>query len=92
MDEKTNYVKKRVRGHIFYFKFDDTVPELLHIYARHMTEPSDAVKTFFTSVPKWNEKRRRFENYSQTHGIFWFWINEEQKEIMIVTCFKIEEN
>lgn len=33
----------------------------------------------------------RYENYSETHGIYWFWLNEFDK-VMMITCFKIGEN
>jgi hypothetical protein len=90
-EEYIDYIKKKARGHIFYFKYDHDAPDLLHIYARHLTEPVDAIKTFFTSTPEWNEKRERFENYSETHGLFWFWLNEIEKKVMIVTCFRREK-
>jgi hypothetical protein len=75
----------------FVFKYDDDAPEILHIFARHLTSIDDALDTFFegTSEP-WNAERRRFETYSETHGLFWFWI-EEERVVMVVSCFRISE-
>lgn len=84
---------KRVReeGITFLFKYEEDAPELLHIYVRHLTTVDDALDVYFKTTPKWNEERNRYENYSETHGIYWFWLNEFDK-IMIITCFKIGEN
>jgi hypothetical protein len=39
---------RRVDGGItFVFKAEPGHPELLHIFARHRTEPDDAINTFF---------------------------------------------
>ncbi len=76
-------------GITFLFKYDEVDPTLLHIYARHLMEIDDALDLFFETEPKWNEQFRRFENYSETCGLFWFWRNEEKRQVMIITCFRI---
>jgi hypothetical protein len=60
-----------------------------HIYARHLSEIDDALDVFFDTKATWNEQFRRFENYSNTHGLFWFWLNESKKEVQIISCFRI---
>lgn len=75
----------------FVFKYDEDAPELLHIYARHLTSVEDAVDTFFDGTTEtWNAARSRFETYSNTHGLFWFWI-EEERVVMVVSCFRLGE-
>ena len=72
-----------------FFRYDTVDPSILHIYARHLTSIDDALDVFFDTEPKWNEEYERFENYSVTHGLFWFWKNEERKIVVIITCFRI---
>lgn len=75
----------------FVFKYDDDAPELLHIFARHLTSIDDALDTFFDGhTCGWNEQRARFETYSETHGLYWFWI-EEGSVVMVVSCFRVNE-
>lgn len=37
------------------FKFDDVAPDLLHIYARHLTTSKEDIETFFERETSWNE-------------------------------------
>jgi hypothetical protein len=78
----------RARGIKFVFKHDAVDPELLHIYARHMTTPQDAAATFFAAQSTWDEENQRFETYSTTHGLFWFWL-KENSGVMVISCFRI---
>lgn len=78
----------RARGIKFVFKYDDAAQDLLHIYVRHLTTPQDAVNTFFSARATWNEEFNRFETFSASHGLFWFWL-EEEKTVMIISCFRI---
>ena len=82
------YQVKRVNGIKFLFKFDEQALDLLHIYARHLTSPKDAVATFFEGQTTWNEQLERFETYSTSHCVYWFWLKKD-KDVMIVSCFKI---
>jgi hypothetical protein len=76
------------QGIRFVFKYDDDAPELLHIFARHLTTIDDALDVFFEGEEEvWNDERHRFETFSSTHGLFWFWI-EENRVVMVVTCFR----
>ncbi len=72
----------------FVFKYDDDAPELLHIFARHLTTIDDALDTFFSGETTWNDERERFETYSESHGLFWFWL-EEGRVVMVITCFSL---
>lgn len=73
----------------FVFRMEDDAPDLLHIYARHLTTIDDALDVYFNTVPVWNERYERYENYSNTHGLYWFWLSEPDKVVMIVSCFRL---
>ena len=73
----------------FVFKYDEDNPEMLHIHVRHLTTTDDAIGLFFSQDPVWDEKYKRFENYSETHGLYWFWLNELKKVVMVVSCFRL---
>ena len=73
----------------FVFKYDDDAPDLLHIYARHLTSVDDVLDTFFEGQQEsWNEERSRFETYSESHGLFWFWL-ETDRAVMVISCFRL---
>ncbi len=76
------------KGITFIFKMDVVDPDLLHIYARHLTTIDDALDVFFDSTPNWNEQFERYENHTATHGLYWFWINQPSKIVMVVSCFR----
>ena len=73
---------------LFYFKYDKTNPAILHIYARHLTSIDDALNVFFNTRSIWNEQYQRYEALTKTHGLYWFWRNEQKREITIITCFR----
>jgi hypothetical protein len=79
-------------GIVFVFRHDPDAPELLHIFARHTTSPDDAIATFFdhTQETTWNQRHQRFETYSQTHGLYWFW-REMGRVVMVISCFRLPE-
>ena len=56
-------VRDQASGIRFYFKYDPDAPELLHIYARHLTDENDALATYFDphGQTRWNAGRQRFE-------------------------------
>ena len=84
------YKNVEFQGVRFVFKYDDDAPDLLHIFARHLTGIDDAIDTFFQAEREtWNEERSRFETYSTTHGLFWFWI-EEDRTVMVISCFRLD--
>lgn len=74
-------------GLVFVFKYDVDAPDLLHIYARHTTTPEEAVETFFGGETTWNAALRRFETSTDTHGLYWFWL-EPDAVVMVVFCFR----
>ena len=54
---------------MFYFLYDRTRPDELHITVRHGTYPLEAIETFFEGETTWNEDRKRFETLTVTHGL-----------------------
>lgn len=83
------YTVKRSNQHIFFFKHESDTLELLHIYVRHLTTEQDAIIAFFSGTTTWNKTRKRFETTNTKHTVYWFWMDEAQKKVMIVTCFSV---
>ena len=76
---RPEYEHVKCNGLIFVFKYDYKKPDMLHIYSRHMTTPDDALNLYFNQDAVWNEERKRYANFSKTHGLYWFWCNEEKR-------------
>jgi hypothetical protein len=43
--------------------------------------------TFFEGDTRWNAERRRFETSTDTHTLYWFWL-EQNAVVMVVSCFR----
>lgn len=86
---KDIYTIESYNHHIFYFKHEPELPDLLHIYVRHLTSPNDAMQTFFKGTTQWNHKRNRFETHTSKHTIYWIWIDIHMRKVLIITCFTI---
>jgi len=84
---KNKYTIKRSCGHTFFFKHEDEAPELLHIYVRHLTTPEDSITAFFTGKAIWNKDNKRFENKTEKHTVYWLWLDEKDKKVLIISCF-----
>lgn len=59
--KKNQYEVVKVKGYTFFFKYEPPENELLHIWVRHLTKPENAIRTFFTSNPVWNDEHKRYE-------------------------------
>lgn len=81
------YKNYRAQGITFVFKYEDDHPEILHIYARHLKEPDDAMDIFFSGQTSWNSNQNLWETLLDGEGVWWYWINEDKKVVMIVSCF-----
>ena len=75
------------RGHVFLFKYDTDDETVLHIYARHLTQPSEAIECFFAGKTTRNHERNRYETTTETHCLYWFWMNEAERVVYVITCF-----
>lgn len=81
------YKHLRVNGVTFVFKYETDYPDLLHIFARHRKEPDDAIYIFFNGQTSWNSAQNLNETMLDGEGLWWFWIKEEEKVVMVVSCF-----
>lgn len=72
----------------FFFKYEPSAPELLHIYVRHLTTIGQALWVWTNGETELNEKYKRFETETDTHGLFWTWMDEKKKKVMIISCFE----
>ena len=73
---------------IFFFKYDPSSPELLHIYVRHLTTVGQALFVWFNGKTIFNEVYNRFETETETHCLYWNWINKEEKKVIVISCFE----
>lgn len=87
---KRQYEVIECEGITFFFAYDKDAPEMLPIYVRHLTEIDNALDAYFDGQSTWNPKHQCFETYNKTHGLFWFWLSQEEQKIMVITCFKLE--
>jgi len=85
---RPEYEHVKCDKYIFVFKYDEKQRDMLHIQARHMTTPNDAVNLFFSYKSVWDEEKERFASYSDTHGLYWCWCNEPKKVVMVISCFR----
>lgn len=76
------------RGVTFFFKYEPPENDLLHIFIRHLITMEEAITVFFDSETTFNKKHNRYESSNDTHTIYWNWINEIEKKIIVITCFK----
>jgi hypothetical protein len=72
----------------FFFKYEDEPADMLHIYARGCFSPADAIEIWFEGTEETeNTEYDRIETYTDTHGIYWLWLDPEQTKILIISCF-----
>lgn len=86
------YWNVRRRGFTFVFKSDSLDDEMAHIYARHLKTEEDAMRVFFTGTEtRWDEGMERFETFTDTEGLQWFWIDEAARILMVTSCFDTQK-
>jgi hypothetical protein len=78
-------------GILFFFKYDQSDPTQLHIFVRHLASIEDALDAYFDGTTLWNEENQRFESTNETHTLYWFWLDEKNTKVMIISCFKSGE-
>lgn len=83
---------ERHSGIRFLFKTDPDAPDLLHIYARHLTTPTDAIQAFFDERAEttWVERHRRFETYTARSGLYWTWVVPD-RVVRVISCFTLPD-
>ncbi|MBK7841670.1 MAG: hypothetical protein IPJ49_29100 [Candidatus Obscuribacter sp.] len=83
------YEVVRYEGFEFFFKYETDPPGMLHIYARGMFKPEDAIEVWFEGTEELeNVENNRFETYTDKRGIYWYWLDTQQTKIMIISCFQ----
>lgn len=80
-------------GYRFYFAYDRRQPDELHIELRTGISPESVIETFFDGAHWWNERRERFECYSEAHGLYWAWLygDEASTNVLVISCFPRQE-
>lgn len=86
-----DYTFIRRRGVTFMFKADPADVSVLHIYARHLKRPADAIRVWFSGVHTYNADHDRFEAELEGIGIYWFWRRQAEDHVMIISCFDVRE-
>ena len=74
----------------FDFRYEPTRPFLLHILVRHGVGPQEAIDTFFEGKTTWDEEHKRFETFSNTHGLYWAW-RVQDAVVLVISCFRRDE-
>ncbi|MFP5502841.1 MAG: hypothetical protein ACLGIN_10160 [Candidatus Sericytochromatia bacterium] len=60
---------------------------MLHITARHLKEPEDAIFVWFTGgEEEYREERNLYITKTEDEVVQWFWI-DEPNVVMIRSCF-----
>lgn len=77
---------KRALGHKFVFNYDPSDPTQLHITVRHMGTVEDAITTFFDGDTTPDPKHNRFRTETEDHWLLWFWLNEADKVVMVISA------
>ena len=84
------YYKVRSDGYLFIFKMDAIDPSVLHIFARHLKRPEDAIRIFMSGAPDvWNAKYERYETTLDNETLYWGWKIEDEV-VFVISCFDRE--
>lgn len=81
---------KRGNGITFLFKNDDR-GTATYISSENGVSPEEALETFFSGDSRWNAEQSRFETYTGSHGLFWYWL-QKGKTVVVITCFRSSGN
>ena len=80
--------------YVFYFPYDRKRTTELHIELMTGVDVETAVDTFFGGLHWWNERRGRFEGYTEKNGLYWAWLygDETSSNVLVISCFPLEED
>lgn len=80
-------------GYKSYFTYDRRRASELDIELRTGVSPQIAVDTFFEGLHWWNERRGRFECFTEAYGLYWTWLygDETSSNVLVISCFPQEE-
>ncbi|MHB8621465.1 MAG: hypothetical protein ACYDAG_18210 [Chloroflexota bacterium] len=83
--------RREAGGYVFYFVYDRSQPDALHIWARGESTTEEAIDIFFSAQANWNERRKRFETMAGDRGIYWVELPDEEKAVLIISAFETQE-
>lgn len=81
------YKRVRAKGITFVFKYEPDYPDILHIFARHLKKPDDAIHVYLSGTPKWKAEQQLWETRLNDEVVWWFWIDQGKSIVMVVSCF-----
>ena len=92
------YRQFRDQGVVFVFRLGERAargagpPPHLVRWDGRMATVEDAMDVFFDpdATTTWNEEAERFESYTDRYGLFWFWLDERRRFVIVITCFDLE--
>ena len=81
-------------GYTFYFTYDRRRTNQLHIETRADVIIQAAIDTFFQGIHRQNDRRSRFEGYTDRYGLYWTWLYADQtsSNVLVISCFPVEED
>ena len=79
-------------GYTFYFLYDRNRADELHISRRIGIDVEIAIDTFFDGTHNEDSRHRRFECYTETHGVYWTWLHGDatSTNVLMISCFRQE--
>jgi len=79
-------------GYTFYFAYDRRRTSELHVETRSGVSLDAAIEMFFEGSHAWNERRNRFECYTESHGLYWAWLyaDDTSTNVLVISCFPLE--
>src|SRR5271155_5657469 len=90
------YEEFEAEGHVFRFLYDKEQPDRLHVEVSHGLQVEGAIDVFFDGAHTTRERSdlrgqdgsRTFETLHKNRGIWWKWIDEQKKHVLIWSFFK----
>jgi hypothetical protein len=86
--KKSKYENFTDGDHTFVFKYDDKFPDFLHIWVNHTKTMEEAADVFFEGEDLgWDDWRKVEVTKWGNTTLWWYWIDEQKKVLMVVSCF-----
>lgn len=79
-------------GLIYYFKYDETETDRLHVEVRGASVESAIATHRSGNSVVWNPERRRWETIGDEFGVYWALYHEQAGHIFVISCFRLEES
>lgn len=82
------YSSLKTNGVRFIFTVEEDPPGMLHIYARHRKTKEDAVFVYFNGDSVYLNERKCWQTSLGKETLWWFWLDESAKVVMVISCFE----